>query len=240
MLESSLKAHPSLASGSGNYVVVRTRFYDDVVLASVLEGIRQVVIMGAGMDARSYRLPWPCGTTMYEIDHPELLRLKEELLQQVGAQPACRRIPIGIDLKEGWTHALVHAGFVPSEPALWLAEGVLPYLEESIVRSVLASISDNAAPGSVLATDLISASFLSGPWMKERQRTMESRGIGWQFGTDDPEGLLGAYGWMAQVTQPGDEGANYGRWSLPVLPRDVPNVPRMFLTVGRRRNTTEE
>jgi methyltransferase (TIGR00027 family) len=235
MLEHSEQAHPEQVADIAPYIVIRTRFFDDLALGCATEGVRQVVIVGAGMDTRAFRLPWPAGTSLYELDHPELLDLKEEILVREGACPQCHRSFLGVDLEGEWRPALTSAGFAPGEASLWLVEGVFYYLEEQGVHDLVGHISSLTAPGSRLGADMVSAAFFTSPWMREVLRGMEERGMPWKFGTDDPEALLAGHGWQAQVVQPGEEGADYGRWTRPAPPpREQREFPHSFLVVAHR------
>src|SRR6185369_10222448 len=140
------------------YVVIRTRFLDDFVVSAVRQDLRQVVILAAGMDTRAFRLPWPEGVTLFEIDQPELLKVKDEILRGEGAKPLCRRVAIGANLQTDWTGPLADAGFVPGAPSLWLAEGLFFYLEDSALRSILEKLSSLALSGSRLGCDFVSQS----------------------------------------------------------------------------------
>ena len=103
----------------------RARFYDDYFAQVTDAGVRQVVIVAAGLDSRAYRLSWPAGTTVYEIDQPEVIEFKTSTLAKIGAAPTADYRAVGIDLREDWPAALRAAGFDPAQPTAWLAEGVL-------------------------------------------------------------------------------------------------------------------
>jgi methyltransferase (TIGR00027 family) len=103
----------------------RARFYDDYFAQAGSAGLRQVVIVASGLDARPYRLSWPAGTTLYEIDQPEVIEFKTTTLAGLGAVPGAEHRPVGIDLREDWPAALRSAGFDAAQPTAWLAEGVL-------------------------------------------------------------------------------------------------------------------
>jgi methyltransferase (TIGR00027 family) len=181
------------------------------------------------MDARAYRLLWPDGTTLYELDHPELLAIKGKLLE--GQSPKCKRVPIGTDLRQDWARLLVDSEFAPGEASIWLIEGLFYYLDEPAVNRVLKEVSSLAAPRSLLATDLVSQSLLTSPWMQPALKAMEERGIGWRFGTDDPVGLFAQHGWKADVKQPGEEGAKYNPQRFPSEPG---HSMTSFFVVARR------
>lgn len=222
-----------IAAGRLAYIAIRTRFFDDFILRARAEGVRQVVLVAAGMDARAYRLDWPAGTHLFELDRPDLLALKQQILDRESARPRCERVTVGVDLEREWTHALLQAGFDAGRPALWLVEGLVHYLPEQSVRGLLERISSLAAPGSRLGLDCVSQTFLTSPWTQEARRQMDEQGIGWRFGTNDPRGLLAQFGWDAAVTRPGDEGAHFGRWPYPPMP-DLPDLPQSFLVTATK------
>jgi len=194
---------------TANYISIRIRFFDDIAQEGAARGIRQIVLPAAGMDARAYRLSWPDGTSFYELDHPELLAIKEKILHGQTLASKCRRVTVGADLKEDWARLVLDSGFTSSERSIWLIEGLFYYLEEPAVNHVLGEVSSLAAPGSVLVTDLVSKSLLTSPWMQPALKAMEERGMGWRFGTDDPAALFAGHGWDTDIKQPGKEGARY-------------------------------
>lgn len=222
--------------GPALYVVVRTRFFDDFLLrASRGAGARQVVLLAAGMDARAFRLGWPPGTRLYELDRPEVLEVKDEILARAGARPTCERRAIGADLSNPtWFEALSNAGYEAREPSVWLMEGLLFYMTEAAVRALLEDAGALAAPRSRLGADLVNEDLLASPAMRLLLATFARHGAPGSFGANDPESLLAGYGWEAEATQPGERGANYGRWPYPVVPRGVPGVPRVLFVRARR------
>src|SRR5262249_55425491 len=140
MLELSAQTPGMRLEEVATYIALRTRFFDDAALAAAGEGVHQGAILAAGMGARALRVPWPAGTAVFELDRPELLELKGELLGRHGAEPACRRVPVGVDLTGPWVPELLAAGFAPEQPSFWLAEGFFYYLEEASVRDLLARV----------------------------------------------------------------------------------------------------
>jgi len=218
-------------------VALRTRYFDDWLLRSAGErGPRQVVLVAAGMDARAFRLPWPEGVRLWEVDRAELLDLKRTLLDPTGDRPRCERCTVAADLAEpGWTARLRESGFEPGSPAVWLIEGLLQYLPEEAVDAVLAGVAEAAAPGSRLGADLLSADHVVQPWMREWLDSMKVSGRPWRFGTNEPEALLERHGWVVErVAEPGHEGAHFGRWPWPVVPRGVPGLTRTFYVTATR------
>lgn len=135
-------------------MAVRTKFFDEFFGAATRSaGIRQAVILASGLDSRAYRLPWPAGTTVYEIDQPEVIAFKTRTLAELGAQPTADRRVVGIDLRDDWPTALTRAGFDPNQPTAWSAEGLLGYLPVDARDRLLTAITTLSAPGSRLATE---------------------------------------------------------------------------------------
>ena len=140
---------------SANHMAVRTKFYDEFFLDTVGGGVRQAVILAAGLDTRGYRLPWPAGTVVYEIDLPVVLEFKAGVLADLGAGPTATHRPVGIDLRHDWPAALRDAGLDPAAPTVWSAEGLLYYLPPEAQDTLFDHITALSAPGSRLAADFI-------------------------------------------------------------------------------------
>jgi methyltransferase (TIGR00027 family) len=132
------------------YLAVRTRFYDDYLSTNM----KQVVLLGAGLDARAFRLSWPDGCTLYEIDQPKVLQFKQEVLDRLGDRPMCERVPVACDLRFDWTETLRSNGFDATLPTAWLAEGLLPYLPAEAESTLFHRMVALSAPGSMIAFDL--------------------------------------------------------------------------------------
>jgi methyltransferase (TIGR00027 family) len=127
----------------------------------------------------------------------------------------CERRPIGVDLEEDCAPALLHGGFDPDAPTAWIVEGFTPYLDPAQVDRLLERIGSLAAPGSRLAMDMLDLRFFEQPWSQRDLALVRERGVPWRFGTDDPAGLLERHGWCAEITRPGQPGADFGRWPHP-------------------------
>jgi methyltransferase (TIGR00027 family) len=134
-------------------IAVRTRFFDDFFTGAGEDGVRQAVILASGLDTRAYRLPWPAGTVVYEIDQPQVLAFKSDTLADIGAAPTAERRAVAIDLRDDWPAALRGAGFDPARPTAWSAEGLLPYLPPEAQDRLFDNITALSAPGSRLATE---------------------------------------------------------------------------------------
>ena len=136
-------------------MAVRTRFFDDFFTEATgpSSGVRQAVILASGLDSRAYRLPWPAGTTVFEMDQPEVIAFKSRVLADLGAKPAADLRTVGIDLREDWPAALRAAGFDETAPAAWIAEGLLMYLPPEAQDRLFDEIDGLSASGSRLATE---------------------------------------------------------------------------------------
>ncbi|MFE3602468.1 SAM-dependent methyltransferase [Streptomyces sp. NPDC059142] len=138
----------------GRYFALRTRVLDDHLLRTAQTGVRQVVLLGAGLDSRAFRLGWPPGCVVHELDTAGMLAFKQAVLDGSGAVPAAERRPLAADLRFDWGDALVGAGFDPGAPTAWLVEGLLLYLPAAAERNILATVDRLSAPGSTLAYEI--------------------------------------------------------------------------------------
>jgi methyltransferase (TIGR00027 family) len=143
----------------GEYMACRTAFFDEFFVTATEEGIRQAVILAAGLDARAWRLPWPHGTTVYEIDQPAVLQFKSATLRSGGAEPVCTNVAVPVDLRQDWPTALQQAGFDPALPSSWSAEGLLPYLPARAQDLLFDRIHALTAAGSRLAVEALPVDF---------------------------------------------------------------------------------
>jgi len=130
---------------------VQTRFFDEFFISAAARGIRQAVIVAAGLDSRTYRLQWPSGTTVFEVDQPKVLEFKQRVLADHGAEPAARRVEVSADLRDDWSIPLRAAGFDPQHPTAWSVEGILPYLTGDAQDTLFTRIGALSALGSRLA-----------------------------------------------------------------------------------------
>jgi methyltransferase (TIGR00027 family) len=175
-LEDESDSSPAGMQRMTDNMAVRTKFFDEFFIDATNAGIRQAVILASGLDARAYRLTWPAGTTVYEIDQPQVIAFKSRTLAELGARPTTHRRAVAIDLRDDWPAALQAAGFDPDQPSAWSAEGLLGYLPPEAQDRLLDNITTLSAPGSRIATD-------SGPTrhpahderIKERMRTVSER-----------------------------------------------------------------
>lgn len=136
-------------------MAVRTKFFDDYFVTSGESGVRQAVILAAGLDSRAYRLPWADGTVVYEVDQPEVIEFKTRTLADLGAAPTARRRTVPVDLRDDWPAAMRAAGLDPQQPTAWCAEGLLIYLPPEAQDRLFDNIHELSAPGSTVATEFV-------------------------------------------------------------------------------------
>ena len=165
----------------GSYQAVRTHFFDEFFTAAAGAGIRQIVILASGLDSRAYRLPWPAGSTVYELDQPKVLEYKAATLNQHGATPKAPRREVPIDLRFDWPKALREAGFDPSVPTAWLAEGLLMYLPADAQDRLFEQVTELSAAGSRISAETMG---IHAADRRERMRERFER-LAAQFGIDD-------------------------------------------------------
>jgi methyltransferase (TIGR00027 family) len=207
-------------------IVVRTRCYDEALLRAQADGVAQVVILAAGMDARSYRLPWHDGVTVYEVDQPQVIGTKDDRL--AGEQPRCRRVAVGVDLADDWPKVLRSQGFTPLSKTVWLIEGLLQYIDASAVDRLFARVDALSAAGSVLLYDVVGKTMLKAPFLQPTLEFMAKLGAPWIFGSDTPAALVEDRGWTVTVTDLAVPGNRWNRWMHPAIPADVAGAPRGY------------
>ncbi|ORW29049.1 SAM-dependent methyltransferase [Mycobacterium paraense] len=216
-------------------IAVRTRFFDDFFLNAARDGVTQSVILAAGLDARAYRLAWPPGTVVYEVDQPKVVEFKSAAMANLGAAPTAERRTVAIDLREDWPEALRRSGFDPSQPTSWSAEGLLMYLPPEAQDRLFDNITDLSAPGSKLATEYHGDSRRT---MTQRAQQFNERWA--NLGCDiDLSGLffdgersnvvdyLGERGWEVTTRPRREFFADYGR----VFPEDEESQLRNIIAV---------
>jgi methyltransferase (TIGR00027 family) len=228
-----------------NYQAVRTHFFDAYFAAAVSAGIRQVVILASGLDSRAYRLDWLAGTVVYEIDQPKVLAYKSETLAERDVRPSADRREVPIDLRQDWPTALRAAGFDPTAPTAWLAEGLLMYLPAAAQDRLFEQITELSAPGSRIAAETAARH------ADERREEMRERfkRVADQLGfeqTVDVQDLvyndedravvvdwLNRNGWRATAQHSHDEMRRLGRWVDGVPMADDKDAFADFVTAER-------
>jgi methyltransferase (TIGR00027 family) len=198
-------------------ITVRTRYFDDFFLQAAASGIQQAVILASGLDTRAYRLPWPVGTVVYEIDQPEVIEFKTRTLAGLGAELPAERRTVAIDLRDDWPSALTAAGFDTGKPTAWSAEGLLVYLPPEAQDRLFDNIATLSAPGSRIATEHMDLSEIPSDWaerLTERSRRIGSNiNLAELFYTGDrntASEYLAAHGWGVDIRTTDEAFAAHG------------------------------
>lgn len=236
-----------------DFMATRTAFFDQFFLGAAEVGVRQVVILAAGLDARAWRLPWPDGTVVYELDQPKVLDFKSDTLRDHGARPAAKLVNVAVDLRQDWPKALCEKGFDPSLPSVWSAEGLVRYLPAQAQDLLFERIHDLSAPGSWLASNVPGEGFTDPERVRrqredmQRMRSAAARLVAARSGKaeipdfDDlwyaeertpVDRWLREHGWDASAATFPELMARYGR-SIPRGSEDA-MPPTLFVSAQRR------
>ena len=200
-----------------DYQAVRTHFFDEYFDNAVSAGIRQVVILAAGLDSRAYRLNWPPGTAVHEIDQPKVLEYKTGILERHGAVPTASRRPVPVDLRDDWPAALSATGFDRTQPTAWLAEGLLPHLPSDAQDRLFEMFTALSAPGSQVAIEVFGMNSRSNSqrWLRMRERLgldVNVQALTYhEPDRSDAIQWLTDHGWQVNAVNNRDEMARLGR-----------------------------
>ncbi len=231
-----------------DYMAARTAFIDKFHLDAANAGVRQVVILAAGLDSRAWRLSYPDGTKIFELDLPKVLEFKASTLQQHGAEPTVELVNVPVDLRHDWPEALRQAGFDPSAPSAWTAEGLLPFLPAAAQELLFERVHALAASGSRIAVEAPGPGFMD-PESQAKQREQMQRirdlaaKLGHQRDIPDVQDLwyaedredvgdwLRRHDWKVSVVPAGELMTGYGR-----PPADVEDATPRSLFVSAQRS----
>ncbi|SON59960.1 Putative S-adenosyl-L-methionine-dependent methyltransferase [Mycobacterium simulans] len=231
-----------------DFMATRTAFFDEFFLSAADAGVRQVVILASGLDSRAWRLPWPDGTVVYELDQPRVLEFKTATLRQHGAQPTSTLVNIPIDLRQDWPEALQEAGFDASLPSAWSAEGLVRYLPARAQDLLFERVNALSPARSWLASNVPTEGFLDPDRLQrqredmQRMRSVAARLVNTEI--TDYEDLwyaeertpvadwLGDHGWSVSATTFADLMTRYGRSFPDDLEELIP--PTLFVSAQRR------
>ncbi|MCA4751974.1 MULTISPECIES: class I SAM-dependent methyltransferase [Mycolicibacterium] len=222
LVDGEISLDGELADGAAlmtGIMAVRTKFFDDFFTSAGDAGIRQAVILASGLDSRAYRLPWHDGTVVYELDQPEVIGAKTAAMSQIGATPTAERRTVAVDLRDDWPAALQAAGFDPSAPSAWSAEGLLAYLPPEAQDRLFDNITTLSAPGSRLATEFhpdIAANLRErGNEMSEQWRKhgldLDLANLWYDGERNSVTEYLGGSGWSVTARRRPELFAEYGR-----------------------------
>lgn len=209
---------------TSGFIGYRSRFFDEFFLPTAAPAAPQAVILAAGLDARAYRLDWPAGAVVFEIDQPKVLEFKHRVLTESGTTPRSDRREVAVDLRDDWPAALVEAGFDLTVPTAWSAEGLLPYLPGAAQDALFARIGQLSTPGSKVAAETVGTGVDIGRIAEQESDLLKDSPFGKVdlaslFYTDartDPAELLTAYGWTTASLRMQELAVRYDRPLPPV------------------------
>lgn len=233
LLDGSVSDHPLRSDEFGTHFVTfqgaRTRYFDTYFRAAAAAGVRQIVLLAAGLDSRAYRLDWPAGTTVFELDQPRVLEFKRETLDREGFTPTARRREVAVDLRDDWASVLCSSGFRADEPSAWIAEGLLVYLPAAAQDQLFSGIDALACAGSHLAVEegrpMDSGAFKAK--LAEAEQADDMRGQWWQLVYNEQCAPAAQWfserGWDAQATSLTDYLQSVGR-AAPIDDAEAANM----------------
>ncbi|OBF11538.1 class I SAM-dependent methyltransferase [Mycobacterium sp. 852002-10029_SCH5224772] len=209
-------------------LAARTRYIDAFFAEAGAASIQQVVILASGLDARAYRLPWAAGTTVFEIDQPQVLEFKAATVAELGARPTTEVRTVAVDLRQDWPSALRRAGFDTGRPAAWAAEGLVGFLPPEAQDRLLDNITALSADGSQLVVEVFANTGINGDALNAASEKWRRSGLDialGDLGFPGPRNDVAAYlqqrGWQPVRTPLNQLLANTG---LPLQSSD-PEAP---------------
>ncbi|MBB5917712.1 methyltransferase (TIGR00027 family) [Nocardia transvalensis] len=226
----------------GAVLIARTVYFDEYFHAAAADGIRQVVILASGLDARAYRLEWPSDTVVFELDQPKVLEFKARALG--GERLSIERHEVAVDLRQDWPKALRDNGFDPAAPTAWLAEGLLRYLPADAQDRLFAEVVALSAPGSRMALNIGRDQRADSAEIRElqarRSEALAAAGItvdvrdlwySWE-GRSDPRDWFADHGWTVTAAEPADVLTGHGREATDVSRPEMNRHILMTATLG--------
>jgi methyltransferase (TIGR00027 family) len=253
LLAQAAEIEPGIAARAQlmvDFMAARTAFFDDFFLRAADTGVRQVVILASGLDARAWRLPWPDGTVVYELDQPKVLEFKTSTLRRHGAHPTVNLVTIPIDLRQDWPKALQEAGFDATRPSAWSAEGLVRYLPSQAQDLLFERMHALSAADSWLASNVPEEGFTDPERVRrqheemQRMRAVASRLVDAEITDYEdlwyPEertpvaGWLAEHGWDVSAATFSELMDRFGR-HVPQGQEDA-MPPTLFVSAQRRRS----
>jgi len=230
-----------------DYMAARTAFFDSFFLDATNSGVRQVVILAAGLDSRAWRLPWPDGTTVYELDQPKVLEFKLSTLRERGDQPTANLVDVPVDLRHDWPEALRQAGFDTRAPSVWSAEGLLPFLPAAAQEQLFERVQALSVAGSRIAVEAPGPGFMDeDAHARQREQMQRIRALAAKLGEqrdipdvqqlwyfeerEDVGDWLHRHGWEVSVVSAEELMARYDR-----RPPDIEDAAPRSLFVSAQR-----
>jgi methyltransferase (TIGR00027 family) len=230
---------PPNAAGPDPEQSIFTRYFDDALVRAVRTlAIRQVVLLGAELDTRAFRLDWPDGVVLFEVEREPIVERKEAVLRKLQAQPTCERRVVRSTLRGSWRRALLAAGFAADRPSAILISGELICLDSAAVARLFRELRQTACAGSWVGMLLVGIDTIDSVFMKPFfDKRAELGWPAWRFGVRDPEAFLAEHGWEGACDVAGAPEVSYGRWRYGYIPRTNPDrgVPRVYLAQATMR-----
>lgn len=207
---------------------IRTKFFDEFFLSAARSGILQAIVVAAGLDARAYRLNWPMGAEVFEVDQPKVLEFKDRVLAEHGAVPKADRRTVAVDLRDDWPAALEASGFDPSAPAAWSAEGLLAYLPGAAHDALFERINNISSSGSRLALNYFPSGMSAQQFADIRAKYFTKDPFGdidmaalfYEDERADPNQWLTEHGWSVRCLNSVELASIYGQ-PIPELPPEL-------------------
>jgi methyltransferase (TIGR00027 family) len=206
-----LPAARMLSVGLLDHVSLRTAAIDEALRMALAAGARQLVILGAGLDARAYRLPELAGVSVFEVDHPATQAAKRERLAEAGDGGA-RVVFVGVDFeRDALAERLASAGHDAAIATAWIWEGVTPYLDRVAIEATLGVLASRSAPSSTLLVTYLTPELAAVPVLpKPLVRAVFSalgEPIKATFEPYEIEALLAAHGFLVYADTSSDDWA---------------------------------
>jgi methyltransferase (TIGR00027 family) len=204
-------------------VALRTYFIDESLRTAIEKGLGQVVLLGAGLDGRGYRLPWAAYTRLFELDTVEMLDFKQAVIDRIRIDARAQIIPVAGDLKQDWPTALGRAGFSAEQPTVWVIEGLMGYLTPTENDQLIARVSQRSAPGSLLIAvyaDGDPLTILKSTEDRGDQSTDYLRDMVTVGPDAEPEPWLAGHGWTATISTIRHQAHQSGRGVPPAMDPD--------------------
>ncbi|RSM81963.1 SAM-dependent methyltransferase [Kibdelosporangium aridum] len=222
--------------GLGDYLAIRTHFLDTYLTGVVGPDVRQVVLVAAGLDTRAFRMPWPSGVRLFEVDLPQVLDFKQDVLDDRGARSSCQRTVVPADLTTDWAIPLRNSGFRHDEPTVWLVEGLLVYLTEADNDRLMARITELSCPGSRLAVEYVTRTSLVTSSVRQLREGFahELSSLWRNAASTAPAAWLAGHGWTVDRHRLAGLAESYGRPMPPAFDPRLPESSTVDLLTARR------
>lgn len=212
------------------YSALRTRVFDDFLEECASGDVTQMVLLGAGLDMRAFRLPWSSDVKFYEIDRAALMSFKSAAIGRLGAETGARHSLLSVDLAEDWSRVLLAHDFDPGTPTAWVAEGLLPYLSAATEERLMRSIDELSTSGSRIGFEILlrqETAQVREHSLYETTATRVGSNVAELFsaeGRPDSIGLLRASGWELVSSPVAEFTARYGRGPDPTVDDPIKNA----------------